>query len=202
MRTRTPTRTSDAISKLAASLVAQPQLQFVEHRPRGDGVHFECYDTVARQVEEQGGRVQYGWAIWEWPHTLVEAEFHAVWESPEGALLDVSPRPDSAEGILFLPDPARTFAGRAIDNVRHPLRADPRVHEFIAMAEQQFAILNRGERAEQFGLISVPMEEIGPVRRRMAELTLEFHHFSPPGRNDACYCGSSRKYKKCCGRWY
>ncbi len=24
------------------------------------------------------------------------------------------------------------------------------------------------------------------------------YHFSPPGRNEPCYCGSGRKFKKCC----
>jgi len=37
-------------------------------------------------------------------------------------------------------------------------------------------------------------------RRRMAALTRKPSEFGKVGRNDACPCGSGRKYKKCCGK--
>jgi len=58
--------------------------------------------TAGPHVEEQGGAVQHGWALWEWPRVMVEAEFHAVWRSPDGSRLDVTPREDSQQRILFV----------------------------------------------------------------------------------------------------
>lgn len=147
-------------------------------------------------MRDHGGGIQHGWALWEWPGILVEAEFHAVWVAPDGTLVDISQRQEPLPEILFFPDPLRVFTGTSVDNIRIPLRDDPKIREFIAAAEQQFAILNSGQLAQQFGMVSAPAELI-PVLRRMAKLELELREWTP-GRNGACLCGSGKKYKKCC----
>lgn len=45
-----------------------------------------------------------GWIIWEDPGLLVEAEFHVVWADPGGNLVDVTPKPDGEQRILFVRD--------------------------------------------------------------------------------------------------
>ena len=39
----------------------------------------------------------------------------------------------------------------------------------------------------------------GYWRKRRGDAQRVRHAVSPPGRNDACPCGSGKKYKKCCG---
>lgn len=105
--------------------------------------------TVADKVAADGGRCVFGWAIWEFPGVLIEAEFHAVWEGDDGTQLDVAARPLMFPVITFLPDPVRTYQGRQVDNVRKPLSSDPRVRELIYLMGQRFGILNAGARADQ-----------------------------------------------------
>lgn len=198
MLTRTPLQITPEIPALAGRLAPSSTPTFIQVLPHPHGFPNECFGTVELKVHESGGAVQHGWAIWEWPGVMIEAEFHAVWKSPDGFLNDVTPRVDSETHILFVADHVRVFEGKAIDNVRVPLREDPRIREFIGLAEKKYEILNRGERARQFGPIAIPKEEIAPVLLRMVKLQAEL---SKPlaGRNDPCPCGSGRKFKKCHG---
>lgn len=52
-----------------------------------------------------------GWAIWQWANILVEAEAHAVWESPEGALIDITPHENGESRIPFLRDDGMVYNG-------------------------------------------------------------------------------------------
>jgi hypothetical protein len=61
-----------------------------------------CVEIVDAVVQQHGGNRVNGWIIWQWPHTLVEAEFHAVWEKRTGELEDVSPKQDGEKRIPFL----------------------------------------------------------------------------------------------------
>jgi len=65
-----------------------------------------CHTNVLHRVREHGGERLNGWMIWEAPGLFAEGEFHCVWRSPDGDLVDVTPRRDGEARILFLPDPA------------------------------------------------------------------------------------------------
>lgn len=113
----------------------------------------DCFVTVADKVRAEGGDSVIGWAIWEAPGKLIEAEFHAVWRQPSGALLDVAARPMFVPSITFLADPGRTYKGQQVDNVRRPLSRDPRVRELIYLQGRRFAMLNAGARADQHAVV-------------------------------------------------
>lgn len=88
-----------------------------------------CFENVDRVVARSGGRRAHGWLYWASPAWL-NAEFHAIWQSPEGRLIDVTPKPDGEQAIVFAEDPAfpsdfdffrrpnnrrrRTYAGRSV----------------------------------------------------------------------------------------
>ncbi|MBB3871660.1 hypothetical protein [Brevundimonas mediterranea] len=65
-----------------------------------------CNDGVRLKVAAEGGEPVYGWVIWEWAPALLTAEFHCVWRSPEGALIDITPKPRREETIVFVDDAA------------------------------------------------------------------------------------------------
>lgn len=122
--------------------------------PVAEAQFLDCFHTVEQQVQKFGGCRVLGWAIWEFPRVLIEAEFHAVWQRPEdGALIDISPHPLPFSSISFLPDPQRVYLGRQVDNIRKPLSKDPKVRQFIYLMNRQFEILNRGARADQYELV-------------------------------------------------
>jgi hypothetical protein len=155
---------------------------------------------VDAKVERDGGSSVHGWRIWEWPHVLVEAEFHAVWQSPGGELVEISPPPDRETTILFVPDLRRRYQGVAIDNVRVPLRDEALIHDFIAVSAEIVKVMNRGDREGAYGYISVPAQEIEPL----LELQSLTGHMLSQGKksHDMCACGSGRKYKRCHGKMF
>lgn len=100
----------------------------------------QCYANCTDKVTSGGGAVVYGWVFsGRWEHAYVIATAHAVWRSPSGDLIDITPRlpppdplPDNAlpplketgsGHWLFLPDPnARERPSRAL-----PLFGDRRL---------------------------------------------------------------------------
>ena len=84
---------------------------------------------------------------------FIEAEFHSVWESPEGELVDIVPRLRPFTEIAFVLDANRRYENRQVDNVRKQLVIDNDVKRFLFLRQRRFAILNAGERALQHALI-------------------------------------------------
>jgi hypothetical protein len=50
----------------------------------------DCSNCVPQKLTHDGGRIQYGWSIWEWPWVFLEAEHHAVYEGPNGSIEDIA----------------------------------------------------------------------------------------------------------------
>lgn len=204
LRTTTPNRISPSIMDLAAFLVPTGVLTYVPVVPAGDAQFNECFAAAAKQAARFGGSVCQGWRIWEWPRVLIEAEFHAVWRDHTGELCDVTPPPDGETQILFLPDGARVYEGRQINNVRRPLSKHPDVAAFIAAGDAHFELMNRGDRARQNGAVTLEGAEIEEMSRILAaktELTRRLRLGLPlPKRNEPCDCGSGKKFKRCCGQ--
>src|ERR1700730_14900814 len=99
--------------------------------PSTNDLPVECVGNVRRRIAASGGEEVLGWKIWEWYGVMIEAEFHMVWRSPDGQLHDVTPNLLPFKRILFLPDRSLNYQEKQVDNIRHPLIADPRVREFI-----------------------------------------------------------------------
>ena len=125
---------------------------YVEHSPEAYAQVNECFPAMDRKVQECGGKVHYGWQLWEWPGVFLEAEFHAVWLSPENELLDITPKHFKVEKILFLPDPSMRDEGKQVNNIRVPLSDNPITRDFISICGAIFRIQNKGDKAYQFAI--------------------------------------------------
>jgi hypothetical protein len=199
----TPRKIHPAIVSLAQAIAPGSAPGFVRCEPTVGLPRNECFGIVRRRVQEAGGSAVIGWTIWEWPTILIEAEFHAVWQSTEGELVDLAPHDPPETRVLFLPDPNRTYQGRQVDNVRRPLQQRPEIVELIRIHGALFELMNKGDRAAMHGAITLDWaEEIecGLLHARLRALTATLTHMPPrPGRNERCYCDSGRKFKHCCG---
>ena len=167
---RVPDRITSPIRKICNIIGSSEKPRYIEVSVAPDAVVNDCFINVANKISRDGGDVQYGWAIWYLPGVLMEAEFHAVWCSPEGVLIDISPRPIKFDKILFVPDPARVYEGQQVNNIRIPLKKDENVREFIQLHEKLFRIMNEGELANKHGEIEFPRETMEPIIRRLSEL--------------------------------
>jgi hypothetical protein len=163
----------------------------------------ECFPLVEERVRSEGGTALFGWSLWEMPSVFIEAEFHAVWKSPTGSLLDISPKKEPTQRILFLPDPTRTYEGYQINNVRRALRADPAVTGFLATCDEEYEFLNRGDRKAQHGEITLrgaDAAEFQQLQLKKAKFQMDMVRMhSEIGAYGPCWCGSGKKVKWCHG---
>jgi len=196
----TPARVSVEIRAFAREVAAEGALSFVTVEASADSEPGECFENVRARVARDGGRLQYGWIIWEWPRIQLQAEFHAVWAAEHGGLVDVTPTPDGEHRILFLTDPVRVLEtgtdGMGPDNIRKALNHNPLIIEYQAVSAAEVAL----RRKHSIGRIGhPPAAEYEGLLDRKAELLAALLRWST-GRNDPCPCGSSKKYKRCCQR--
>ncbi|MBL4788230.1 MAG: SEC-C domain-containing protein [Kordiimonadaceae bacterium] len=167
--------------------------------PEEGAVQKDCFPVVARKVHKDGGKCVYGWQIWQ-TSILVEAEFHAVWESPDGQLIDITPKPGPLTEILFLPDPVNIYEGKQVNNVRLNVTDNSLVDEFIAIHDAVFRIENKGIRAQQHELSITGREAIAHQVLSSAKPMLEYMASNGLSRKSPCPCDSGKKYKVCHGK--
>ncbi len=170
---RVPDKATSAVKRLINRIAPGQQPQYVKVLIESDAEINECFVNLEKKRKRDGGGIQLGWAIWYLPGILMEAEFHAVWISPDGDLIDISPRPIEFKEIMFLPDSSAVYSGKQIDNIRIPLSKNPKAKEFISLCEEFFKTMNKGELAFKHGLINIPHDRIEPLRQRLAELSAE-----------------------------
>jgi hypothetical protein len=84
----TPKEITPAILEFCREIDPTQQPVFISVEPAPGCKAAECF------VNLKGRPTQYGWAIWEWPHVVLDAEFHAVHKNPDGSYLDITPKSD------------------------------------------------------------------------------------------------------------
>ena len=90
----------------------------VPSRPEAWARQNYCFVNVDRKVKECGGTARFGWQFLQVPvgstPGILTAVHHAVWESPEKELVDITPFVakslvcQSSYGVFFLPDDKAT----------------------------------------------------------------------------------------------
>ena len=197
----TPCIDSASVKALLKLMKATTVPVYVVSKPNQTEVQNECFPMVNEHIAMNKGEMVLGWAIWELPGLFIEAEFHAVWKSPNLELIDLNPRPLKTEKILFLPDPQLTYDGFQKNNFRLSLTNNPIVSKFLAMNDKNFEFMNRGERKGQYGEIQLSGKdafEYGLFAEEMMDIAIKMNNaYKPLGLYDPCICGSGKKAKWC-----
>ena len=179
---------------------------YVIVKPEPGMKQVDCFLNVRKKVEAKGGRIQYGWAIWQCGQYYLEAEHHAVYEPPTGPpWVDITPPLlPTIDRILFLPDDTAVYGfntDQLRDNMRMPLVSDSRVQEFCGLSSERTAILNSVPGFGQVVLEGERAARMTYIERRRAAIMSELQqdYERKIGRNEPCPCNSGKKYKKCHG---
>ena len=121
-----------------AAKVGNGPLGLVHHQPEAWAQPACCFDNVWRKVELSGGRTRYGWTfhsrIKEGVGEYIFVTHHAVWNAPDGRLIDVTPfhedtrhHPLLIDGsVLFLVDDRAEPVVKGTVIAPLPLRYFPR----------------------------------------------------------------------------
>lgn len=201
--TTTPAKLTSPILGLCSEISPNHQPRYVSVKQEESAQMSACFKNVADKVARDGGTIVHGWAIWEWPRVFVEAEHHAVWSDGE-SLIDVTPHASGELEILFLPDPERVFdfnAPQRLVNVKRSLGILREAQIWIDANDRlQRVIANRLEPSEAkpdaAGLMGIMRAA------SVTQLNLMIALAKKTGGNEACVCGSTRKFKKCCAPRY
>ncbi len=160
----TPASITTKVKKFCAE-ISRHQPVYLGHTDFGFSPGW-CHANVAMMVQKFGGAYLPGWIIWS-SAMMFEAEHHAVWHRPDQTLVDVTPRVDGEDQILFLPDPARPYDfpnSLAWENKRYlksPTRKamfeDIRRPVIVSLEKlNSYLMLNGMEPVQSVGAIPVP----------------------------------------------
>ncbi|MBI3934861.1 MAG: SEC-C domain-containing protein [Acidobacteria bacterium] len=166
----------------------------------------ECFQNVRRKVEKEGGRIRYGWVLWEWPRVFIEAEHHAVYESADGPpWLDLTPPmvEDPQVARLFLPDDSAVHdfdnPDSRRDNIRQALAQDTQIDEYLQLAADLAEIMLRTPGTGMVPVSGPDASRVHFIAKRTSQLKREIAlKYTPQGA--PCFCGSGRKFKRCHGQ--
>lgn len=196
---RVPVIPSTAVRKFCEAISPGVSLVHVPIRPVTGAVAGECFKNVKAMFERFGGSLLLGWSVVEWPGVFAEAEFHAVWQSPDG-LVDITPQELDGGTGLFLRDPRATYnfeSPQRVPNKKTALSELPEALAYLAAVDAfhvaRERVLNvpigRAEEARVMGLMSDIVNAKGHLLLALANTTRP---------NGPCVCGSGAKFKKCC----
>ncbi len=193
-KTKTPEQISYFIKKCCKKIVPYVNLVWVQVNPEGWCQQNECFNNVKEKVMRDGGSIQYGWNIWEWKNVFVEAEFHSVWHY-NNDLIDITPKMNNENKILFLIDDIRNYNGRRIDNMRFPLSKDRVITDYIKIAQILFNFIENGSHDDDPLISTFNRDDAKTIS--MLKDSLQKMLYEGLTENDPCFCGSIKKYKNC-----
>lgn len=144
-----PPEIDDHVRAFAASIRSDVEPVFIPVKSVFGSVEQHCFGSVMQHVAREGGSLVTGWAIWTHPNVYIEAEHHGVWMTPDGDLIDITPKPDGEKTILFLPDDSATLKGNVSRNsIRKSLVNDLTVIAMIKAADKFYPYHAKGSRGD------------------------------------------------------
>jgi hypothetical protein len=144
-KTFVPSPSASSVRKICSVIASPEEPLLVKLAPMPWAVEKECFPNVMRQVAEGGGGIVYGWALWQCGWLFIEAEHHAVWESPNGEWLDITPQVPPVAHTLFLPDKRAIYDFETTDvrdNHRLALIKDARLDRLLELFTERTALMN------------------------------------------------------------
>ncbi len=166
-----------------------------------------CYINVAEKVKKDGGKLQYGWVIWQSKY-LIEAEHHAVWLNDagevqvegeiNGELIDITPREKVYVSVMFIPDSNAAYDGvTSIDNVMMNISGNPVIDDFIKLAKAKEALYRLGARINDDQVRLHPkVSELIRTTEIDAGQT-EWFYLQGGKMDKECFCSLGKKYAEC-----
>jgi hypothetical protein len=206
MNLTTPSSIDDSVSEFCSEISAGTQPVYLDLTPTDGCKLADCFNNVLRHCDINGGTTQHGWIIWYSEGFFIEAEFHGVWRTESGDLVDITPKVDGEERILFLPDSELTWNKTFVANRRKGLMDNPLVKITIDQGHALDQL--KMKYCDENGRLQMPQHVMAAHRQEtmaktMAAMQGGMPTFTMPttqsqtSKNSKCPCGSGRKIKHC-----
>jgi len=164
-------------------------LFYVSRQLKDDCEAGNCFTNIQKYKELFGGNLLMGWAISVRKNLYIECEAHAVWQTPDDQILDLTP-PSHEDGVLTLFSHQKDMPVVKTPSKYIPITQSELVQEYITLRNQfeQIRCTSTGET------LQIPKSLMDKI------IEIDDIFLLKVGVNEKCPCGSSLKYKKCCGR--
>ena len=196
-----PNKINSVVKEFAAN-ICPGELQYVRINAEPYSKNNWCFQNVEEKVRRDGGEVVYGWSFLWWEQNFIEAEFHAIWKSPEGELIDITPidKGIQSDRILFLEDPIKKYDGLRTDVIRKSLTDNTIVNDYIKLSKAMFDVVKKVQQPHELTLRLHDDDAIiyNQIQRLIAVIMLMVKKRG--NANSLCACGSKNRYKHCCGK--
>lgn len=170
-------------------------------RAESYSINNNCFYNVLDKVKIDNGLIVYGWKLHK-STFLEEAQRHAVWKSPNGELVDVTPDEVYKDRILFLEeDKSWVYDGKYYDNIRVNTTKNPLVDDYIILNETITMLWQTGIRSSRIN-INIPEPIVKYIEiLDIYKLKLEKYILENNDSNGICYCGQEKYYRDCHGNY-
>lgn len=123
-----------------------PGASYVDYQDVGEGYQPNfCHVSAMHKASISGGRRVHGWSLLKYEDVIL-GDFHSVWETPDGNLIDVTP-PKVGLRTLFVRDPTLFIERRGefqmLYHNRTNVAAAPRLWLGDPIADDRFAMPNQ-----------------------------------------------------------
>jgi Predicted metal-binding protein related to the C-terminal domain of SecA len=163
-------------------------LFYVPKQPKDDCEAGNCFSNVEKYVKKFGGNLLMGWSITIRTNLFIEAEAHAVWQTSDNEIVDITPNNEDCNQTLF--SHQKDMQAIKTPSKYIPLTLSNLVQEYVNLRNEFERI-----RCSTIGdTLQIPK----PLMDRIIEIDNIF--LLQVGRNDKCPCESGLKYKRCCGK--
>lgn len=196
---KVPEITNDSIKQILLSIGVNNTPIYVNTVLEPEAEVNNCFLNVSKKVDAEQGEIVYGWQFWERPY-MIEAEFHAVWRSHKGEIIDITPKSDpTINKILFVIDDIRKYNGIQIDNVRINTTKNLLVDDLIEIEKARFRFLNKEGRENITGELILQGEDariwqtIDTLSMTIQQICLAHGTIDLP----CFFCKSGKEYETC-----
>ena len=134
-----PNQVTEEVGQFCEEVAPGQKPIYVPVQPTVEAELDQCHLNVEEHVKSNGGTPVYGWIVWQSP-ALLHALFHCNWLSPDGELVDITPKADGERKVLFLPDPTNQWTGRSLPCRRKARRSNTPLLQWVKVHEQMDTI--------------------------------------------------------------
>lgn len=193
----TPVLDSEVINRTIKAMGLTNLPEYVNILPDKNLAYGECFYNVQKYIENYGGKLVCGWQFYELTY-MIEAEFHGIWQNPEGILVDITPREYNVDKILFIEDKTLVFDGIRRDNFRYNKLNNPLVDDVIELEKRKFIMIDKAENVNEIGEIHWnQIESFFYERIAIASNEIEEMIRCDGDNNSYCTCKSGLSYEQC-----
>ena len=199
----TPKKINSTILEFCKAINPSELPIIVAVKPETESVISECFFNVAGKVSRDGGKIIYGWNIWEWSRVFLEAEHHAVWEK-DGVMTDITPKANNERKILFLPDPQRIYdfdSQKRIINIKQCTGKYPSIASWLNIEDEFQVACEKNSIGNKFTFHKTEWD-YHQQRRLTARLAVIVDLAASTSPRNVCICASGKEFRKCCAKFF